>query len=305
MNQPAKPRGSTRLFTWRGIDVFLHWSWLVVALVEVQWRKDVYDSIIWNFVEYVAIFALVLLHEFGHALACRSVGGSASRIMLWPLGGVAYVQPPPRPGPMLWSIAAGPLVNLVLVPVTLGAVIVLRIAVPDAWPDLDHAMVSIAVINLVLLIFNLLPVYPLDGGQIMRSLLWFVIGRERSLLVAAGIGLVVSILGGLAVVVLLQDLWLGAIAAYAAWRSWEGLKVARIRTRILGGPRHEGYSCPTCGEAPPRGIGTRCMQGHGVDAFETRGFCPACMAPLTKVMCLSCEQEAHLAEWSKPRVIDV
>ena len=57
------------------------------------------------------------MHEFGHALACRQVGGKANQIMLWPLGGVAYVSPPQRPGAMLWSIAAGPLVNVVLVPV--------------------------------------------------------------------------------------------------------------------------------------------------------------------------------------------
>ena len=67
--------------------------------------------------EYLALFVIVLLHEFGHALACRQVGGQADQIVLWPLGGVAYVAPPPRPGATLWSIAAGPLVNVVLVPV--------------------------------------------------------------------------------------------------------------------------------------------------------------------------------------------
>jgi Zn-dependent protease len=58
-----------------------------------------------------------LFHEFGHALACRQVGGQADLIVLWPLGGVAYVSPPPRPGALLWRIAAGPLVNVLLVPV--------------------------------------------------------------------------------------------------------------------------------------------------------------------------------------------
>lgn len=72
----------------------------------------------WNIAEYLALFGIVLLHEFGHALACRQVGGKAERVVLWPLGGIALVQPPPRPGALLWSIAAGPLVNLVLVPLT-------------------------------------------------------------------------------------------------------------------------------------------------------------------------------------------
>ena len=67
--------------------------------------------------EYLALFLIVLMHEFGHALACRQVGGTANRIVLWPLGGVAYVNPPQRPGATLWSIVAGPLVNVVFLPI--------------------------------------------------------------------------------------------------------------------------------------------------------------------------------------------
>ena len=55
-------------------------------------------------------------------MACRQVGGTADHILLWPFGGVAYVNPPQRPGAMLWSIAAGPLVNVALAPVFIGAV---------------------------------------------------------------------------------------------------------------------------------------------------------------------------------------
>ena len=76
-----------------------------------------YSSITWNIIEYLSLFLIVMLHEFGHALACRQVGGEANRIVLWPLGGVAYVDPPPRPGATLWSIAAGPLVNVALLPI--------------------------------------------------------------------------------------------------------------------------------------------------------------------------------------------
>src|SRR6202035_4695164 len=100
-----------------GIDVFLHWSWSLVAAYEIQTRKGSYSSITWNVLEYLALFLIVMIHEFGHALACRQVGGRADQIVLWPLGGVAYVDPPPRPGATLWSIAAGPLVNVVLVPI--------------------------------------------------------------------------------------------------------------------------------------------------------------------------------------------
>ena len=84
-------------------------------------RARQYSSLFWNALEYLALFAIVLLHEFGHALACRQVGGRAEQIVLWPLGGVAYVDPPQRPGATLWSIAAGPLVNVVLAPLLIGS----------------------------------------------------------------------------------------------------------------------------------------------------------------------------------------
>src|SRR5271170_292377 len=117
---PTK-QGSIRLFRIAGIDVYLHWLWFLVAAYEIQNRKGDYSSILWNVLEYLALFVIVTMHEFGHALACRQVGGTANQIVLWPLGGVAYVDPPPRPGAVLWSIAAGPLVNVVLFPVlTIG-----------------------------------------------------------------------------------------------------------------------------------------------------------------------------------------
>ena len=110
--------GSLKLFRVAGIQVYVHWSWLVIAVIELESRANTYHAVIWNVIEYLALFGIVLMHEFGHALACRQVGGKSDRIMLWPLGGVAYVQPPPRPGALLWSIAAGPLVNVILVPIT-------------------------------------------------------------------------------------------------------------------------------------------------------------------------------------------
>src|SRR2546430_14926764 len=113
-------QGSIHLFRAKEIDVFLHWSWFLMAAYEFSTRKGQYSSPLWNLLEYLALFVIVLLHEFGHALACRQVGGTSDQIMLWPLGGVAYVNPPPRPGATLWSIAAGPLVNVALLPVLFG-----------------------------------------------------------------------------------------------------------------------------------------------------------------------------------------
>src|SRR5437879_998202 len=107
-------RGSFRLFRLFGIDVYLHWMWFLVVIYDVWLRRGVYSSYAWNVLECLRLFGIVLMHEFGHALACRQVGGRADQIILWPLGGVAYVAPPQRAGAVLWSIVAGPLVNVIL-----------------------------------------------------------------------------------------------------------------------------------------------------------------------------------------------
>ena len=204
---PSARQGSIRLFRLFGIDVFLHWSWFLVAAYEIQTRKGSYSSVTWNVLEYLALFLIVTTHEFGHALACRQVGGSANQIVLWPLGGVAYVDPPPRPGATLWSIAAGPLVNVALIPILWIAVTMSRSAGMAATaPDLLHLLRAVFWINVGLLVFNILPIYPLDGGQILRSLLWFVMGRARSLMVATILGLI-GVVGFIGLAIWRQSLW--------------------------------------------------------------------------------------------------
>src|SRR4029077_15369398 len=120
---PTGRSGSIRLFRFLGIDVFLHWSWFLVAMFEIRGGLRTYSSIGWNIAEYLSLFGIVTVHEFGHALACRQVGGHANQIILWPFGGVAFVGPPQRPGPILWSIAAGPLVNVALIPLFGGLIL--------------------------------------------------------------------------------------------------------------------------------------------------------------------------------------
>ena len=223
--------GSIRLFRVAGIEVFLHWSWFLVAVYEVQVWRSMFSSPIWAVLLYLGLFVLVTMHEFGHALACRQVGGRAERIVLWPLGGIAFVSPPPRAGAMLWSIAAGPMVNLLLLPILTYAQ---HAAGRAGWvnTNVDAYLVLLWLwrINLMLLLFNLLPIYPLDGGQIVRALLWFPLGQIRSLFIATGIGFVG---GG---VLLLwafsqQSIWIGIMAffllsqAAVGWRQAQYLKM--------------------------------------------------------------------------------
>ena len=223
---PSSHPSSIRLFTVFGIDVFLHWSWLLVAIIQYWIKREMTDPV-WYLATYVSLFGIVLLHELGHSLACRSVGGQADRIVLWPLGGIAFVRPPQRPGATLWSIAAGPLVNVALLPLTIVAwVIVIGETDTEQWSRLQGYVAAITAINVALLVFNLLPIYPLDGGQIVQSLLWFLIGRSRSLLITASFGLVCAVVLGIAML-LIGDYWLVLIALFVGMQAWRGLRTAR------------------------------------------------------------------------------
>ncbi|MEO5753964.1 MAG: site-2 protease family protein [Chthoniobacterales bacterium] len=230
--------GSIRLFKVAGIEVFLHWSWFLVAIYEVQMWKSIFSSPVWAALLYVGLFVLVTMHEFGHALACRQVGGQANRIVLWPLGGIAFVSPPPRAGAMLWSIAAGPMVNLLLVPIlTLAEHSAGRVGWASTNPDAFRVLHLLWQINLALLLFNLLPIYPLDGGQIVRALLWFPLGQIRSLFIATAIGFVG---GGLLMVYAFyqRSFWIGIMAffllsqAAVGWRQAKYLKLEAEETAV-------------------------------------------------------------------------
>ncbi len=291
-------QGSFRLFRVLGIDVYLNWTWFLVAVFEIQARKGTYSSVLWNVLEYLALFAIVLTHEFGHALACRSVGGTADTIMLWPLGGVAYVNPPQRPGATLWSIAAGPLVNVALLPIfglawmtanSLGW----RYSMPDAY----HLIRAVTGINVALLVFNILPIYPLDGGQILRSLLWFPLGRARSLMVASVLGFF-GVAGLFLLAIKLQSIWTGLIAAYAGMNCWSGFKTAQALRKLESLPRRQGFACPSCRTAPPLGPFWTCNHcSTRFDTFGTGGICPQCSTRFATTTCLDCGRPSPIAEW--------
>jgi Zn-dependent protease len=280
-------KGSIRLFRCLGIDVWLHWSWFLVAVIQIQFRAGLYSSYIWCVIEYLALFVIVLLHEFGHSLACRSVGGRADQIVLWPLGGVAFVDPPPRPGATLWSLAAGPLVNVLLFPIfSVGWLLALHVQLQFTMPNFYQLVKDLWVINLILVCFNLLPIYPLDGGQILRSLLWYVVGRARSLMIASTIGLIAV---ALLLLFAIRTPWLGVMAAFALIQCWSGLQHARQLARIEDAPRHAGLACPSCGRAPPVGefwVCSRCRRRF--DTFATQAFCPHCGVRYNVTGCVEC-----------------
>lgn len=296
---PSFRQGSIHLARVAGIDLFLHWTWFVVAAIELENRSGSYSSFIWNVLEYLALFAIVLLHEFGHALACRQVGGTVDRIMLWPLGGVAYVNPPQRAGATLWSLAAGPLVNVALLPI-LGAAVAASGALgwAQTMPNASHFLWMVFWINVVLLAFNILPVYPLDGGQILRSLLWFAMGRARSLAVATVLGFVGAV-GFICFAAWSRSFWLLLIAGYMLLSCWGGLQQARLLIRREKLPRREGFACPVCGAKPPVGEVWKCPRcSHVFDAFATGAVCPSCGTQCPETMCGECGQLRPMGAWA-------
>jgi Zn-dependent protease len=167
----------------------------------------------------LVLFGIVLLHEFGHSLAARRVGGHADDILLWPLGGLAFVDVPRRPGPTFIVAFAGPLVNIVICCITGAALLALsggRFALP--WNPLIafggslRDVVSIELIysnslayylwwihvtSFSLFFFNMLPIYPLDGGRIAQSLLWPKMGYYNSMELSCRIGMGAAIAMGI------------------------------------------------------------------------------------------------------------
>jgi Zn-dependent protease len=147
---------------------------------------------------------------------------------------------------MLWSIAAGPLVNVALIPILQVLVwLVPREISPYQVSDAYRLVTEIRYINYGLLIFNLLPIYPLDGGQIFRALLWFPFGRIRSLQVASVVGLI----GGALLALLAlwwQSIWMAVLAFFLLSRAGSGWQHARALVR-------QAEAAPIASElVPPR-----------------------------------------------------
>lgn len=251
-------RGSLRIGTLAGIGIYLHWSFFLLAVM-VAWL--VYQPIIadmgwtnhalqvglrpfaFGLLFVLSIFGCVVLHELGHALAARKYGIPTRDITLYPIGGVARLERiPERPMQELVVALAGPAVNLVI---AAALYIALRVSgFPQEIPM--HAglpvprspgefLAVLMAANVFLLVFNLIPAFPMDGGRVLRAVLAFRLSFPTATRVAAMVG---QVLAGIFVVLGLMggNIFLALIGFFVFFGAQAEAQMAEFRGGLSGVP---------------------------------------------------------------------
>ena len=183
-----------------GINIRVHILFIIWIAFELMQAGGDWRYTAWI---YGLLFGIVLLHELGHCFGARSVGGDARDILMWPLGGLAFAHAPMTPWAQFVTVAAGPAVNLVFCIISGGALVAYfgtleaisfvpfrSVGYPFGSPSWTFYAQLFFVVNYFLLAFNLLPIYPLDGGQLLQCLLWPFMGLQRALTLSCQIGIV-------------------------------------------------------------------------------------------------------------------
>lgn len=184
-----------------GIRVRVHIVFLLYILFELLRTVEIYHfTAQWLFV----LFGSVFLHELGHCFSARRVGGTADEVLMWPLGGLAFVSVPRRPWPEFVSVVWGPLVNVILFTI---AAVILRFNVEvnpyhflspirSSWGSLHAWMVLIYEVNTFLFLFNLWPMYPMDGGRLLKCAVWWKSGLHKATAVSTAVGMIAAVVMG-------------------------------------------------------------------------------------------------------------
>jgi len=240
------------LFTVRLVAVRVHVVFVIYVLAELLHAGVRQGQVGVGYSAFAmgALFGLVLAHEFGHVLVCRRVGGDANEILMWPLGGLAMCMPPDRWRAHLATAAGGPLVNVLIVPITAAMLVLLTGSIGAAvfnpfvpGEALAHVRLPggtsptwlrliwwVHFVNMVLLAFNVLvPMYPMDGGRIVQAILWGRMGYRSSMQVSVVIGLVAA--GAMFVFgMVFNETMIAAIAIFGGITCW----MERQRLQTVG-----------------------------------------------------------------------
>jgi Zn-dependent protease/CBS domain-containing protein len=227
-----------------GIGVYVHATfWLLILFVLFgSWSQGhTVARAVMGVLFVLCLFACVVLHEFGHALTARRFGIQTRDITLLPIGGVARLERmPDDPKQEVWVALAGPAVN-VLIAIVLVFISVIIGARPD-WSGFDwtssNLLKDLIKVNILLVLFNLIPAFPMDGGRVLRALLAMRMEYTRATKIAARTGQALAFIFGLIglfgnpfLVFIALFVWLGAeqeAAAVQVGSSLNGLPIQRV-----------------------------------------------------------------------------
>src|SRR5260370_5878814 len=219
--------GSLRIGKICGIDIYIHVSWIIIlVLLTVSlasgWFPQLYpgqsSANYWivSLIAALLLFVSVLLHELAHSLVARRRGLPVKNITLFIFGGVSNIEQEPKDAGIEFQVAVvGPITSLLI-----GAVcFLLQLPLRGTNSLLGGILFYLAVTHVWLVLFNLIPAFPLDGGRVLRSLIWKISGSMRQATrVASMTGQVIAylfILLGICVFFagsILNGIWLGIIA---------------------------------------------------------------------------------------------
>ena len=231
---------SLKISTFFGIPVYLHLTFLLLLgwIGFREWaREGSLAQALGGMVFLSVIFLCVVLHEFGHALAARRFGIRTRDVILLPIGGVARLERmPDEPRQELWVALAGPAVN-----VGIAALLGLWLALRGALAELAGVGVvegsfaaRLLAVNLVLVAFNMLPAFPMDGGRVLRALLATRLDPTRATAIAARIGQTFALLFALAG--LFVNPFLLLIALFVWFGAGQEAAMQRTRSTADGTP---------------------------------------------------------------------
>jgi Zn-dependent protease/CBS domain-containing protein len=190
--------GSIKVGRAFGIDVKVHWTFLLLlaffGFTAYQNSGDLGSALV-TVAIIVALFVCVLLHEYGHSLVAQRLGIEIADITILPIGGLARLKSlPEKPWDEVKIAIAGPLVNVVLAPIFFGIAILLGggITMPpnilEGVQSAAQVFVYLGFINVALVVFNLIPAFPMDGGRVLRGLLATRLGPVRATDISSAVG---------------------------------------------------------------------------------------------------------------------
>ena len=191
---------SWKLGEFRGIAVFMHATFLILIgfIILSHWSAGHSIGKTLEGVGFIlALFGCVLLHEFGHALMAARYGIKTRDITLLPIGGVARLERmPEEPLQELWIALAGPAVNVVIATILLAWIQVTSAFAPLAQLNVTNGpfLQRLMVFNVFMIVFNMLPAFPMDGGRVLRAILATRLEYARATQIAANVGQAMALL---------------------------------------------------------------------------------------------------------------